>query len=115
MKKIILIVTIGFLVISCSSSKKAVAENQRTQVSTTAQLSKKKSSENTYSKEVNHKINTIIQNYLGTPITSIARSEIVKTENGYQWKFMNVKTGENFTANSDISFSSIEIVKNKKS
>ncbi|SEL24084.1 hypothetical protein SAMN04487910_2130 [Aquimarina amphilecti] len=114
MKTKLLIAILGLSIISCSSSKKTMEETDPT-VSTQKIADKKSSITNSKTKEINHKINSIIQNYLGVPISSIARSDIKETNEGYQWKFMNVKTGENFIANTDFNFKSVKIKKNKRS
>ncbi|WP_405208407.1 hypothetical protein [Aquimarina sp. LLG6339-5] len=114
MKTKLLIALLGFSIISCSSSKETIKEtNAITSVPEKAR--KNEASANYASKEINRKINSIIQNYLGVPISSIARSDVKETEQGYQWKFMNVKTGENFIANTDFNFNSVKITKNKRS
>ena len=113
MKKLLLIITISLTIISCSSSKKTTSRGSDN--SSENSRNKVVNSEPGFSKEVNYKINTIIQSYLGVSMSSIARSEIKRTGNGYQWKFMNVKTGQNFTANSNSSFSTVKITKNSSS
>ncbi|MGY3791601.1 hypothetical protein [Aquimarina sp. 433] len=114
MKAKLLIVFLGFAAVSCSGSKETL-KTKEVKVTTSNNIATPASSQNNVSGEINTKINTIIQNYLGVPISSIARSDVQETEKGYQWKFMNVKTGENFTANSDFTFDSIKITKNKRS
>lgn len=112
MKVKLLIVFLGFAVLGCSSSKELLESEEAT---ISQNITTDASSQNSINRKINTKINTIIQNYLGVPISSIARSDVQETEKGYEWKFMNVKTGENFTANSDFTFNSIKITKNKRS
>ncbi len=108
MKKIVLIVSIGILVTACSSSKNTIIQEPKSAIAV-----EKEVEEITKPIYVNQKINTIIQNHLGVSISTIARSKITETQTGYQWKFINVKTGEKFIGNSNLDFQNIEIVKSK--
>ena len=108
--KIVIIIIIAFSIVSCSSSKETNRKLTKAEISAT-----EKATNNQLNQELTNKVNKIIQNYLGVPISSIARSDVRETAEGYQWKFMNVKTGENFIANSDFSFNTVKITKNKRS
>lgn len=109
-------ILIIFSVIGCSSSKKVTQKSNEAKTATTSEIIVvKEFPDNILNQQLTNKVNGIIENYLGVPISSIARSDIEETTEGYQWKFMNVKTGENFIANSDFNFISIKIIKNKRS
>jgi len=114
MKAKILITLLCFSIISCTSSKETLKETAG-KINSSAKSSQKRSLEDIANVKINTEINTIIQNYLKVPISSIARSDVKETNDGYQWKFMNVKTGENYIANSDFNFKSVIITKNKRS
>ena len=114
------IILIGFFIVSCSSSKEITTELQEVEPEVESlvleEIAPSEKPLDQINKELlTNKINKIIQNYLGVPISSIARSDIEETIDGYQWKFMNVKTGENFIANSDLNFETVQITKNKRS
>ncbi len=113
MKKKLFTILLGFSIISCSSSKATLKEIDVVE-STPEKVSENEAITNSTSKEINYKINTIILNYLDVPISYIARSDVKETNQGYHWKFMNVKTGENFIANIDFNFKSVKIKKNKR-
>ncbi len=109
MKKKLFFSVVSIFIIGCSSSKKSHKKKMDSDTETTlSQIAKKR-----YNQEFENKINGIITNYLGVSISSIARSAVTPTEDGYQWRFMNVKTGENFIAYSDTSLSSVHIEKNR--
>jgi len=114
MKTKILIALLSFSILSCTSSKETLKETAARTTSST-KSSQKESLKDMANIKINNKINAIIQNYLKVPISSIARSDVKETNDGYQWKFMNVKTGENYIANSDLTFKSVIITKNKRS
>lgn len=61
------------------------------------------------SEEINTKANKIIEKYAGVSITDIARSKVFKTREGYEWKFTNVTTGENFEIQTDHNLQSVNI------
>lgn len=105
MKTKLLIFTIAIMAISCKSHEATVAESNRTSNNST-------SSRVVYSPEINNHINQIISQHLDIPITSIARSDIRETEDGYFLKFLNVRTGEKYIFNTDFEFSAIKISKN---
>lgn len=114
MKTKILIVLLSFSIISCTSSKETLKETA-VKTKNSGRSLQQESLKDIANLKINTKINTIIQNYLKVPISSIARSDLKETHDGYQWKFMNVKTGENYIANSDFNFKSVRITKNKRS
>lgn len=119
MKKHLLIISTGILLTACSGSQQVTISNYDPNnnpyyIKKTKEYTSTNEAFDTENK-VHEKINTIIEKYLGVSITSVARSKITKTDTGYQWKFMNVKTGANFSAYSDFNFSSVNIIKNQKS
>ncbi|TPN82301.1 hypothetical protein [Aquimarina algicola] len=60
------------------------------------------------------KILTIILEYTNEPLSSIALSRIFLTEEfQYNWKFLNVKTGERYTAEASGIFDNVKILKTK--
>jgi len=109
MKKSLLILLLSLSVISCSTSKKTASRNSKTNVATN-----NNSSETVRSLKISNQINAIIQSRLGVPISAIARSEITKTKTGYQWKFMNVRTGAKFIGSTNLTFQDVRIMKYKK-
>ncbi|WP_025741333.1 hypothetical protein [Aquimarina pacifica] len=114
MKKQLYTLGISILLVGCSGSKETVQSNYDPAnnpyyVKKTHQA---KGTKEIDTPELSKKINSIIADYLGVPMNAIARSPITQTKTGYQWKFMNVKTGSSFSASSDFNFSSVKISKN---
>lgn len=109
--KLLIFATIALIGASCNSSKTAVAESSKNNETALSNQSSGK----LYSTAFNNQVNTIISQQLNIPITSIARSDIKETKNGYFLKFLNVRTGEKYIFNSDFDFSSVKIIKNTKS
>ena len=119
MKTHLLFPIIGILLTSCSGTKEVASASP-----THLDLSKnpyyiikdkeQPAPRKVINGELSKKVNTIIADYLNVPINSIARSPIKETKQGYEWKFMNVKTGSSYNASSDFEFSSVIINKNTK-
>ncbi len=113
MKKLLCTFCMGVLLASCSGSKETVQSTY--DPANNPYFVKKsrlvKGAKQIDSPELSNKINTIITDYLGIPMNAIARSPITQTKTGYEWKFMNVKTGSSFNASSDFEFASVKILK----
>lgn len=109
--KLLIFTSIALTIVSCNSSKTATLETSKNKETVAINQNSRK----TYSTEFNHQVNTIISERLNIPVTSIARSDIKETKNGYFLKFLNVRTGEKYIFNSDFDFLSVKIIKNTKS
>ncbi len=64
--------------------------------------------------EIALQVNHIIEKYTGNPINNFALSKIMKTENGYHWRFLNVKTGKSYIASTNNKFKSVIIYEKPK-
>ncbi len=113
MKKNYIICVMGiFVVFSCKSSKNIEGKE--------SQSSSSESVVNSYPKEikdstVTEKVTSVITEYLKVPLSSIAISKILLTQDGdYKWMFLNVRTGANYTASSNRDFENVKIIKKKK-
>lgn len=115
MKNLTLMLLVAIALSSCSSNKKVATSNfdpdnnpyfvKKDKTSRTGEVNDPK---------IQKKINTIIESHLGISISSIAISPITKTDNGYHWKFLNVRNGSSFKGFSDLKFNSVKIEKNNK-
>ncbi len=104
MKKVLVYSYLIFSMIACSGSK-----NIHEEVSVS-----EKSLKNSNLDEVIQKVNLITEVYSNTPITAIARSKIRITKKGFQWEFVNVRTGKAYIIDTDHNFGSVTIVKKSK-
>ncbi|MBW1296147.1 hypothetical protein [Aquimarina litoralis] len=117
MKHLTLTLLFAIALSSCSSNKQVTTNNF--DPSNNPYFVKKEKSKVATANEVNDpkiqkKINSIIENHLGISISSIAISPITKKNNGYYWKFLNVRNGSSFTGFSDLKFNAVKIKKNNK-
>jgi len=114
MKKITLMLSIAIALSSCSSSKKTVTTKFDPDNNPYYVKKGKKTFGEVNDPKIQGQINKIIEKHLGVSISSIAMSPIMKTQSGYNWKFMNVRNGSTFIGFSDHKFGSVKIAKNKK-
>lgn len=116
MKKLLLLFIIASIV-SCSGSKQTI-DSSITQNNNDLPEQSIEPQE-VFPREVTNqmiqdKINKLTEEYSGVSIKSIARSKVLQTTSGYEWKFMNVKTGQNYVALADTNFESVTIYKKPK-
>lgn len=98
---------------SCSSNKKTTETNNLPPSPKNYTFSNDTNTQSE-SAEITHKVNRIIEKYAKIPITSIARSKISETNFGYEWKFVNVKTGEKFIVNTGPNLEVVTLFKKTK-
>ena len=115
LKTITLFSVFTLFFISCSGKKDIASHGVNKKNLTKKKIGVKDSDEDARKLYVESRINSIIEDYLGVSISSIARSEIKQTPTGYQWKFINVRSGGSYAASSDLNFGSVKINKVKKS
>ncbi|QKX05053.1 hypothetical protein HN014_09025 [Aquimarina sp. TRL1] len=109
MKRLFLIPCIcTTLLISCTSKKTAT-----TTAATTENTTQAPDTEENPLKKFDQKVNQITEQYSGSPMNSIARSEIKETPSGYEWKVMNVKSGKKYIITTDKDFGSVAIKQNR--
>ena len=61
------------------------------------------------SEKISKTVNEIIEEHTGNPISQIARSDVYKTNIGYEWKFTNVSTGQSYKIETNRDFEDIQV------
>ncbi len=103
------------LTIACSGSKKATNNIRKIDHSTrVTRLKNAPPGKIDSSETVSKKALEIIEKHTKYSIKDIARSQIIKTKDGYWWRFMNVRNGQNYIVTTDSNFSAVQIQKNPK-
>ncbi len=115
MKFLMILILCGFIT-ACSGTKTATtskpkthSNNPKTNSLKNAPVGKIDTSETTSKKAAE-----IIEKYTKYALKDIARSQIIKTKNGYWWKFSNVRYGQKFIVTTDSNFNNVQIKKQIK-
>ena len=96
------------VITSCSSTKKHATTLKNTKPIQTTSVSH---NQNRHSADFINMVNKITEKYAGVSLSSLARSNVNITDMGYEWKFMNVRTGKYFMIQTNHKFQNITLYK----
>lgn len=115
MRPLLILILCGSL-IACSGSKKTASTEQKSKNTSTKITSLKNAPEGKVdtSEKTVQKVTEVIEKHTKYSINDIARSNIIRTKNGYWWRFLNTRTGERFTVTTNASFTTVNIQKKSR-
>jgi len=103
-------------ILACSSSKTKNPSVQKNSVSSSSVINLKDAPPGKIdtSEVISKKAIEVIKKHTKYATKDIARSQIIKTKNGYWWKFVNVRYGQKFIVTTDASFTNVQLIKQSK-